>query len=111
MTLTSSQAPPAPAQTIELADPICLRNNTLRNLCVRAKFARVVVDRAVGRFPVRLQYPDGTIVDINRPAADLLGDSGRGHRHVLGRAGRGGRGVHGSREVCLEWVSCPLVDV
>jgi cyclopropane-fatty-acyl-phospholipid synthase len=55
-----------------VAEPLCVRHPLLRPLCVRARLARLVVDRVLDRVPVRATYPDGTVRGGGGPDAPVL---------------------------------------
>lgn len=56
--------------------PVCLRRPALRPLCVRAHIARPIVTAVLGRAPVRVTMPDGTVlggaVEPDAPTLQIL---------------------------------------
>jgi cyclopropane-fatty-acyl-phospholipid synthase len=62
-----------------ITEPPCLRQPTLRPLCLRARVARAVVQQVLDSLPVRTTYPDGSVrggggpqsptLEVVRPAA------------------------------------------
>jgi cyclopropane-fatty-acyl-phospholipid synthase len=58
--------------TLTVAQPLCLRHPVLRPLCVRARIARLVVDRMLDQVPVRAIYPDGTVRGGGGPDAPVV---------------------------------------
>ncbi|UPK75319.1 cyclopropane-fatty-acyl-phospholipid synthase family protein [Nocardioidaceae bacterium SCSIO 66511] len=85
---------------VTVAEPLCVRRPLLRPLCLRAKIARMIVERVLDSVPVRVVYPDGTVrfgidepgapkLEIVRPAAlfDRVGDNpkiGLGEAYMAG---------------------------
>ena len=60
----------------EVAQPVCLRRPALRPLCVRAHIARPIVTAVLGRTPVRVRMPDGSMLggarDADAPTLQIL---------------------------------------
>lgn len=56
--------------------PVCLRRPALRPLCVRAHIARPIVTAVLGRAPVRVTMPDGTVLggasEADAPTLQIL---------------------------------------